>query len=225
MDFRAIARAKEETLEISKIELDQGQAKYAGGYISIPFVWKNLGTDADVLPSNGKVTAVFQSENLDIKKLFQDVGLKPAASGLLNVKLDASGTLADLNARLDVQMRNLRAENLPKFEPASFDLIAQAQGKQLAISGKLQQAKIQPLELTANFPFDVPKIVHEKKMADETPVTAKMRLARSSVNFMRQFIPGVEELDGDAALDVDVRGTIARPVFSGSGDMTITSRA
>ena len=221
MNFQAIAQAKGDTLEISKIELDQGQAKYASGYVSIPFVWKNLGTDAAVLPPNGKVAAVFQSENLDIKKLFQDVGLKPAASGLLNVKLDASGTLADLNARLDVQMRNLRAENLPKFEPASFDLIAQAQGKQLTISGKLQQAKIQPLELTANFPFDVPKIVHEKKMADETPVTAKVRLARSSVNFMRQFIPGVEELDGDAALDVDVRGTIARPVFSGSGDMTI----
>ena len=221
MNFQAIAQAKGDTLEISKIELDQGQAKYAGGYISIPFVWKNLGTDAAVLPPNGKVAAVFQSENLDIKKLFQDVGLKPAASGLLNVKLDASGTFADLNARLDVQMRNLRAENLPKFEPATFDLIAQAQGKQLTISGKLQQAKIQPLELTANFPFDVPKIVHEKKMAAETPVTAKMRLARSSVNFMRQFIPGVEELDGDAALDVDVRGTIARPVFSGSGDMTV----
>jgi autotransporter translocation and assembly factor TamB len=221
MNFQAIAQAKGDTLEISKIELDQGQAKYAGGYISIPFVWKNLGTDAAVLPPNGRVAAVFQSENLDIKKLFQDVGLKPAASGLLNVKLDASGTLADLNARLDVQMRNLRAENLPKFEPASFDLIAQTQGKQLTISGKLQQAKIQPLELTANFPFDVPKIVHEKKLAAETPVSAKMRLARSSVNFMRQFIPGVEELDGDAALDVDVRGTIARPVFSGSGDMTV----
>src|SRR5438045_5156997 len=155
MDFQAIAQAKGETLEISKIELDQGEAKYAGGYISIPFVWKNLGTGADVLPSNGKVTAVFQSENLDIKKLFQDVGLKPAASGLLNVKLDAHGTLVDLDARLDVQMRDLRSLNLPKFEPASLDLTAQTKGKQLNISGKLQQAKIQPLELTANFPIDV----------------------------------------------------------------------
>src|SRR5260370_39565391 len=190
MDFQAIAQAKGETLEISKIELNQGQAKYAGGYISIPFVWKNLGTDAAVLPSNGKVTAVFQSENLDIKKLFQDVGLKPAASGTLNVKLDASGTLADLNARLVVQMRNLRSENLPKLEPASFDFSAEAQGKQLKISGKLQQAKIQPLELTANFPFDLPKIAQERGLADETPVNGKLRLPRSSVNFMRQFIPG-----------------------------------
>ena len=107
-----------------------GEAKYAGGYISIPFVWKNLGTDAPVLPPNGKVTAVFQAESLDIKKLFQDIGLKPAASGTLNVKFNASGTLADLNARLDLQMRNLKSENLPKFEPASFDLSAQARGKQ-----------------------------------------------------------------------------------------------
>src|SRR2546423_8241046 len=221
MDFQAIAQAKGDKLEISKIELNQGQAKYAGGYIAIPFVWKNLGTDAPVLPSNGKVTATFQSDNLDIKKLFQDVGLKPAASGVLNVKLDASGTLADLKARLDVQMRNLRAENLPKFEPASLDLSAQANGKQLTIAGKLKQAKIQPLELTANLPFAVPKIAHERGLADETPVTAKLRLPRSSVNFMRQFIPGVEELDGDAALDVDVKGTISKPVLSGSGDMTI----
>ncbi len=221
MYFQAIAQAKGERLEISKIELDQGQAKYAGGYISIPFVWKNLGTDEPVLPSNGKVTAIFQSENLDIKKLFQDVGLKPAASGLLNVKLNASGTLADLDARLDVQMRNLRSEDYPKIEPASFDLSAQAQGNQLKIVGKLQQTKIQPLELTANLPFDVPKIVNEGKLADETPVTGKARLPRTSVNFMRQFIPGVEELDGDAALDVDLRGTIAKPVLSGSADMTI----
>jgi hypothetical protein len=221
MYFQAIAQAKGDTLEISKIELDQEHAKYAGGYILIPFVWKNLGTDSALLPSSGKVTATFKSENLDIKKLFQDVGLKPAASGLLNVSFDASGTLADLNARLDVQMRDLRSENFAKLEPASVDLSAQSQGNKLAISGKLQQAKIQPLELTASFPFDVPRIAAEGKLADETPVTAKLRLPRSSVNFLRQFIPGVQELDGDAALDVDVRGTVAQPVFTGSGDMTI----
>lgn len=221
MYFQAIAQAKGDRLEISKIELDQEHAKYAAGYVSIPFVWKNLGTDGPLLPPDGKVTATFRSESLDIKKLFQDVGLKPAASGLLNVSFDATGTLAGLNARLDLQMRDLRSENFPKLEPASVDLSAQSQGNKLAISGKLQQAKIQPLELTANFPFDVPGIAAEGKLADETPVTAKLRLPRSSVNFLRQFMPGVQELDGDAALDVDVRGTIAQPVFTGSGDMTI----
>jgi TamB, inner membrane protein subunit of TAM complex len=221
MDFQAIVRAKGDTLEITKIQLDQDKAKYAAGYISIPFIWKNLGTNAPVCPGNGKVTANFESENIDIKKLFEDIGVKPAASGVLNVKLDAQGTLADLNARLDVQMRDLRSPQLPNLEPASFDLNAQSQHDQLTISGKLQQAKIQPMELTANLPFNVAKIIRDRKVADETPVKAKVRLPRSSVNFVRQFMPDVQELDGDAALDVDVSGTFGRPVFSGSGDVTV----
>ncbi|MDP9254782.1 MAG: hypothetical protein M3O66_07590, partial [Verrucomicrobiota bacterium] len=97
MDFQASAQAKGETLEISKIQIDQGAAKYASGYISIPFVWKNLRTSALVSPANGKVAVTFQSENLDIKKLFQDVGATPVASGFMNVKLNAQGTLADLD--------------------------------------------------------------------------------------------------------------------------------
>jgi TamB, inner membrane protein subunit of TAM complex len=221
MDFQAIAQAKGGTLEISKIQLDQGRAKFASGYISIPFVWGNLGTSAPVVPSSGKVTATFQSDNLDIRKVFEDIGVKPMASGTLNAKLDAKGTVADLNARLDVQMRDLRSERFPKLEPATFDLAAQVTHDQLAVLGKLQQTRIQPLELSASMPFDIPKIVRARRLPDETPVTAKARLPRSSVNFVRQFIPDVEQLDGDLGLDVDVRGTIAQPVFSGSGDITI----
>jgi TamB, inner membrane protein subunit of TAM complex len=221
MDFQSIVRAKGDTLEITKIQLDQGEAKYAGGYISIPFIWKNLGTNASVCPPNGRVIATFQSENIDIKKLFQDVGLKPAASGTVNVKLDAHGTLADLNARLDVQIRDLRSERFAKLEPASFDLSVQSQHDRLSISGKFQQAKIQPLELTANLPFDVSKIARAGKLPDDTPLTAKIRLPRSQVNFLREFVPEIQELDGDVALDVDVLGTIANPFFTGTADMTV----
>ena len=46
-------------------------------------------------------------------------------------------------------------------------------------------------------------------------------MPRSSVNFIRQFIPQLEQLDGDLVLDVNVNGTVARPVLSGTGDMTI----
>ena len=221
MDFQAIAQAKGETLEISKIQLDQGSAKFAAGYASIPFVWRNLGTSASVCPSNGKVVANFQSENLNIKKFFEDVGAKPLASGILNVKLDAQGTIADLDARLDVQMRDLRSERFPKLEPATFDLNAQVKRDQLTASGKLQQARIQPLELSANLPFDIPKIARARKLPDETAISAKARLPRSSVNFIRELVPEVARLDGDLGLDVDVRGTIGQPVLSGSADMTI----
>jgi autotransporter translocation and assembly factor TamB len=72
-------------------------------------------------------------------------------------------------------------------------------------------------------PFDIPKIVRARKLPDDTPITAKARLPRSSVNFVRQFVPDLEQLDGEVGLDVDVSGTIGNPVLRGAGDMRITT--
>jgi hypothetical protein len=221
MAFTAIAQTAVETLEISKIQIDQGQAKYASGYFSFPFVWKNLGSERPIFPANGKVNVTFQSENLDLKKVFENFGAKAPVSGAATVKLNAQGTLADVRAQLDLQMRDLRAEQFPNFEPASFDLAAHVENRQLLVSGNLKQAKIQPLEIQANMPFDMPRVLEEGRLSDATPVTAKVHLPRSSVNFLRQFVPAVEEIDGDAALDVNVNGTIANPILSGAGDITV----
>jgi hypothetical protein len=220
-DFQAVAQAKGETLEITRIQLDQGQARFASGYVSFPLVWRNLGTNAATIPPSGKVFATIQSENLDLKKLFSDLGIKAGTSGTLNARLDATGTIGDLNASLSVQMRDLRNERWPKMEAATFDLNAQAVHDRLTVLGKLQQARIQPLELNANMPFDIPKIARAGKLPDETAITAKARLPRSSVNFVRQFVPALEQLDGNLGLDVDVSGTIGKPVFSGAGEMTV----
>ena len=220
-DFQAVAQVKGETLEITRIQLDQGQARFASGYVSFPLVWKNLGTNAATIPSSGKVFATIQSENLDLKKLFSDLGIKAGTSGTLNARLDADGTIGDLNASLKVQMRDLRNDRWPKMEPATFELNAQAVHDRLTMLGKLQQARIQALELNANMPFDIPKIARARKLPDDTPITAKARLPRSSVNFVRQFVPALEQLDGNLGLDVDVSGTIGKPVFSGAGDMTV----
>ncbi len=220
-DFQAVAQAKGETLEITRIQLDQGPARFASGYVSFPLVWRNLGTNAATIPSSGKVFATIQSENLDLKKLFSDLGIKAGTSGTLNARLDAEGTIGDLNASLNLQMRDLRNDRWPKMEPAAFELNAQAVHDRLTVLGKLQQARIQPLELNADMPFDIPKIARARKLPDDTPITAKARLPRSSVNFVRQFVPALEQLDGNLGLDVDVSGTFGKPVFSGAGDMTV----
>jgi autotransporter translocation and assembly factor TamB len=245
MDFNAVARTKGDVLEIDKIQLNQivapqprrarrtgapgegiplqRRTNYAYGYVSIPFVWRNLGTNSQVIPSSGKVSVIVQSENLDLKRLAQDVGIKSTISGVVNARLDGDGTIADLKTRLDLQVRDLRNELWPKMEPATFELTVQTAQDRLTASGKLQQPRIQPLEITASMPFDVPKIVQARGFADDTPITAKARIPRTSVNFVRQFVPELRQLDGDLGLDVDVSGTLGHPVLSGAGDMTVNA--
>jgi autotransporter translocation and assembly factor TamB len=223
MDFQAVVSAKGRTLEISKIQLDQGKAKYAAGSITMPFIWTHVGTGDPLFPRDGDVSATFQSENLDLKKMFENFGMTPAATGLVSLKFDASGTLSDLRARLDVDARDLRNPDYSNLEPATFRLSAEAAEKKLTIAGELKQAKIQPVAIAASMPFDAGKILTTHSLDENTPLQATVRLPRSSVNFLRQFIPAVEQLDGDVALDAAIGGTIAHPVFSGSGDITINA--
>ena len=211
MDFNAIARTKGDTLEIDKIQLNQivapqpqragrtrvpaegappqQRTNYAYGYVSIPFVWRNLGTKSAVIPSSGKVSVIMQSENLDLKRLAHDLGIQSTISGVVNAKLDGDGTIGDLKTRLDVQVRDLRNELWPKMEPATFELSAQTAQNRLTASGKLQQPRIQPLEITASMPFDVPKIVQARGFPDETPIIAKARIAAHLGKFRSAICP------------------------------------
>ncbi|HEX8679355.1 MAG TPA: hypothetical protein VF683_05325, partial [Chthoniobacterales bacterium] len=66
--FQAIMQAKGSTLEMTKIQVIQGEAKYADGYVSVPFVWGNVGTDRPLFPTDGQVMVNFQTQNLEIDK-------------------------------------------------------------------------------------------------------------------------------------------------------------
>ena len=221
MDFQASLQAKGSTLEISKIQVDQGTAKFATGYVALPFIWSNVGRERPLFPPNGKMLINFQSENLDLKKLFEDFSARPPVSGSLDVKLEAQGPLDQLVASLDLQLRGLKATAVEKLESATFELGLRLQDNELKVAGKLQQPKVQPVQIDAHLPLNVSKIIAEKKLDEQTPISAKVQMPRSSVNFVRQFVPALRELDGSLALNVNVGGTIAKPALSGAADMNI----
>ena len=54
------------------------------------------------------------------------------------------------------------------------------------------------------------KMIAEKKLDEQTPVNGRIQMPRSSINFVRQFVPALHQLDGTVALDVKVGGTIAQ---------------
>ncbi len=221
LSFQAILQAKDSMLEISKIQIDQGAAKYANAYASVPFIWSNVGTERALFPPNGKVAVNFQSENLDLAKLFKDLGQDPPVSGQLSLKLDAQGPLDQLVANLDLQLQSLQADAVKQLEPAKVNLGMHLQNNELQVDGKIEQARIQSVQIDAHLPLNLSKLMAEKKLDEKTPIKAQIQMPRSSVNFVRQFVPALSQLDGTVALNVNVDGTIARPDLSGSADMNI----
>src|SRR4030095_12661312 len=86
---------------------------------------------------------------------------------------------------------------------------------------KFQQPRTQPVQIDAQLPLNLSKLIAEKKLDEQTPVNARIQMPRSSINFVRQFVPTFNQLDGTVALDVKVGGTIAKPDLSGAADTNI----
>ncbi len=223
MNLNATITAQGDTLAISKIQLDQGTAKYAAGNVEMPFRWRNLGTGDPLFPRDGKVSAFFQSENLDLKKLTEDFWVPAVATGSVSVKMQADGTLENLRAHAEVNARDLRNPKLEKVEPATLELKVDALNGKLTAKGQLKQPKLAPIDLEATIPFDAGKVLSNGSFDENTPLQARVRLPRSSLNFIRQFVSSLQQLDGEAAIDATINGTIANPVFGGSGDIAINA--
>ncbi len=221
LSLQTSVQAKSGQLEISNLQVVQGKSKYATAYAAIPFYWERLGTGQPLFPPSGNVQISFQSENLDLAQLFQNFGAKAPVSGQLTVALDAQGPLEQLQADLDLQLQSLRSDAVKQLEPATVNLAFRLRENELKLNGTVQQPRIQPVQITANLPLNVDKLIETKKLDDQTPVNARIQMPRSSVNFVRQFVPALNQLDGTVALDVNVRGTIASPDLSGSADMNI----
>ncbi len=221
LGLQASIQTKDSRLEISNIAINQGAAKYASGYAAFPFNWSNLGTKKPLFPDNGKVTINLQSKDLDLAKLFRDLGMKPPVAGQLSLNLDAQGPLDQLQASLDLHLQNVKADAAAQLKPTDVNLALRLQNNQLKLDGKIQQPLIQPISITAQLPLNVSKVLANKRLDEQTPVSAKVEMPRSSINFVREFVPALRQLDGSIALNVNVGGTIANPALSGAADMNI----
>ena len=221
LSLQTSVQAKDGKLQISNLEIDQGKEKWATAYAAIPFFWSHLGSDKPLFPPHGDMQISFQSENLDIARLFQNFGAEAPASGQLSMQLNARGPLEQLQASLDLQLRSLQADALKQLEPATITIGLRLQNNDLRVDGKIQQARIQPIQIDARLPFNISKVMSEKKLDEKTPVNATVRMPPSSINFVRQFVPSLRQVDGTLALNVNVDGTIANPALSGSASANI----
>jgi autotransporter translocation and assembly factor TamB len=221
LNLQASVQAKNGRIEVSNLEIDQAKTKWATAYAAIPFYWSRLGTGKPLFPPSGKVQINFDSENLDIAKLFENFGAKPPASGQFTVKFEAHGPLEQLQASLDLQLQNIEAAAVKQLDPTKIDLALRLENNELKVAGRIQQPKIQPVQIDARMPLNVSEVMTNKKLDEETPITAKVVMPRSSINFIREFVPALRQLDGSLALNLNVDGTIAKPALSGAADMNI----
>ena len=170
-----------------------------------------------IIPDDQPLKLAFQSGEVDLKKLFLQLGQKdPPMGGTVQLNFNAEGVLKDLVANLSLRANKLQSTKAAEVAPADLALDLNLKDRRLKLNGSLHQKLIQPLEITGDLPFDVEAIRKTKTLDPQTPLSLQVKLPQSSLGFVPSLAPAVRFVKGTAAIDVQVKGTVAAPVFDGA---------
>jgi autotransporter translocation and assembly factor TamB len=170
-----------------------------------------------LVPNDEPLKLALRTRDLDLRKLFMQLGQKqPAVTGLVNLDVNAEGTLDELTAKAVLRATRIQSTDAVQLDPATVTLNLEARGDRLILDGSVQQRLIQPLRISGNVPFDIVAFKTNQKIDPQTPVDLRVIMPRSSLAFLSTLVPAIRQIRETAMIDVGVGGTIAQPNLSGA---------
>ena len=140
---------------------------------------------------------------------------QPSAQGQITGSLTAAGTLGAPELSLVLRGNNLRAAAAPGFPAASGVLSAVVQGDRLFLNGALNQPGIKPLQVTVAMPLSIRKVISERRVDPETPLSAALQIPESPVTLLAVAFPQMRLVEGHVAVNASCGGTLAHPLLAG----------
>ena len=211
---------RERKLKVRDLDLRQAGTTVLTGYAAIPF---DPANSKQPIALDQRIAANINATNLDLDNLLGSFGQKSPLSGKLTANLVAGGTLLTPLGHLKVAGRGLKAKVVPQFEPSDLDLNLHYSNKELTLDAAIKQPQIQPLTVKGSVPLDLEATVQNKKLDPALPIDLSVKLLPSPLAFVPKLAPQVRRIDGTAAIDVHVGGTVGKPVINGSANVALKS--
>lgn len=230
------------TLKDSRLRLDtkivQQKVAWLEGTAELPFDIAHADDPALLIPENEPLKVLFTSRNLSLARLLDQAAKlpppgraapkpksasfkkptpsAPALTGTLDTTISAEGTMNNLIASVNVRASKVQSSAAAKLAPADLKLDLGFRDNRLKLNATVTQRDIKPLTIAGELPLDLAALRNGKVPAGNTPLALTMNLPRSPLGFVATVVPAIRFVDGTAAIDVKVGGTIAKPEFSGS---------
>ncbi len=214
LEFRGSAKLADALLQIEGISLRHGTEELAGGHVRVPVDLERMKL-ADEEKFDINLTTAHPLRLAEIWSAGHLAG-RPPLEGTLGFGLAARGSLSKLEAECNVQGRGFRRTELAKLRPADFNLNIRLRDGRVALDGSVNQPQMQALTIRGEVPFDAARLVETGQPDLDARLTASVRLPPSSLGVLIGVVPGLRFIQGTAAADIEVGGTLGKPTFRGS---------
>ncbi|HEU4679938.1 MAG TPA: translocation/assembly module TamB domain-containing protein, partial [Terrimicrobiaceae bacterium] len=208
---------KENRLSVFNLSVRQDKLTLLEGSAELPLHLAEAQKPDRLIPDNEPLKLALRTRDLDLRRLFSQLGqTKPPITGIVNLEVNAQGTIDELLANANLRATRLQIPDAEQFDPAALSLDLESRGDRLVLTGSLQQKLIQPLRISGNLPFDLVALRNKQGIDPQTPVELHVSMPRSSLNFLSNLVPAIRQSRGTAVIDVNLGGTIAAPNLSGA---------
>lgn len=138
----------------------------------VPLDLTQIKDPARLIPEDRPLSFSFNSGQVDLKKLFQELGQKqPAMSGLAEVNITAGGPLKTVVGNVALRGTRLQATAAANAAPADVALDLDIRQGHLKIAGSVKQPLLQGVELSGDVPLDLAQIKNpERLVPDDQPL-------------------------------------------------------
>ncbi len=227
LEFRSVIALKDALARVDKISLKQGPTELLAGYIQIPLDLSKLSAPDGPVPDVDKIDVNIASKPLPLETLFGSVDktakTSPPVRGTVQLQIDAHGSLSKIVADVKVAARGIRGTEIQNVKPVDADLALTLHDNRLDLDTSVRQPQIQPLTIKGNLPVDLHAIAQSKQIDPKSPVTLRINLPRADLGFLAGATKAIRFIQGTAAADIRVDGTIEKPTLAGSADLNIVA--
>lgn len=225
LEFRSTIALKDALARIDKISLKQGATELLAGYIQVPLDLNQLSDPGGPIPDVDKIDVNVASKPLAIETLLNsfDKNAKVASPlrGNVGLEITAHGSLSKLVAETKLAARGVHSTDLPTVRPVDADVGIFFKDNRLSLDTSVRQPQIQPLTIKGNVPLNLREVAEKKSVDPNSPVTLTLSLPRTGLGFLAGATKALRFIEGTAAADVRVNGTIGKPAFAGTVDLSI----
>ena len=211
-DFTGTVEMKESKLRLRDLNLVQSKLTVLTGYLILPI---DLDHPQDIIPLDGRIAANLNATKLDLEKLFVSFGQKSPIGGNFTANLVAGGTLLAPLGHLKLAARALKSPAVPALDPADLDLDLHYSNKELTLAAVVKQPQLQPLTIKGHAPLDLDATIKTKTLDPTLPLDLTVQLPASSLAVVPKLAPAVRRIEGTAAIDLHVAGSVEKPALSG----------
>ncbi len=207
----------ENRLSVTDLIARLGQLQVLSGSVSVPLHADHLDDLNLMIPNDESVAVNLETGTLKLGEVFAQLPMEeaPPVTGTVGLTVGVSGTLEQLKAAVAVRANDLQS-TAADVKPADVSLDVLVANDRATIEGRITQPLVQPITINGALPVDVVSIRRDGNFPMTTPIDLKVRMPKSSLGFVSSLVPVVRFIEGTAAVDLVVGGTVEKPAIDGT---------